>query len=280
MKLAQKIAIGYLRARLNMVAVVSPAKAAGLAFKLFGTPQYKSKKTAPDIFKTSVRQVFKLHGKKVTGFRFNHPQPKKLLILHGFESSCYNFDHFINPAIKQGYEVLAFDAPAHGQSEGKTLSLPVYIDMIRKIVELYGPVNAFIGHSFGGLAIAHYLETVKHDHHTKVVLIAPATETTTAIDSFFRFLQLNDAVRMEFENLIYERSGERPVHFSIKRSMKNIKASVLWIHDEDDMVTPLNDLMPLMEKKLPNIEFMITNGLGHRRIYRDMEVKKKVFSFL
>jgi predicted alpha/beta hydrolase family esterase len=280
MKLAQKIAIGYIRARLNMMAVISPAKAAEQAFRLFGTPQYKSGKSAPEIFKTSERLVFKLCGKKVTGFRWNHPQPRKLLILHGFESSCYNFDHFISLAIKQGYEVLAFDAPAHGQSEGKTISLPDYVEMIRKIVELYGPVIAFIGHSFGGLAIAHYLETVKHDHQTKSVLIAPATETTTALDSFFRFLQLNDRVRKEFEVLIHKRSGVWPEHFSIRRAMKHIRASILWVHDEDDLVTPISDVLKVKELGYPNIEFMFTKGLGHRKIYRDTEVKKKVFSFL
>jgi pimeloyl-ACP methyl ester carboxylesterase len=280
MKLAQKIAIGYIRARLNMLAVVSPARAARQALVLFNTPQYTSGRTAPDIFKTSERQVFKLHGKKVTGFRWNHPQPRKLLILHGFESSSYKFEQFISRGIKHGYEVLAFDAPAHGQSEGKTATLPEYIDMIRKVVELYGPIDAFICHSFGGLAIAHYLETVKHERQTKVVMIAPATETTTAIDSFFRFLQLNDKVRKEFETLIYQRSGFRPAHYSIRRAMKNINASVLWIHDEDDKVTPISDVLPIKEKNYPNVEFMFTRGLGHNRIYRDSEVKKKVFSFL
>ncbi len=280
MKLAQKIAIGYIRARLNMLAVVSPARAAKQALTLFNTPQYKSGMTAPDIFKTSERQVFKLHGKKISGFRWNHPQPKKLLILHGFESSSYKFGHFISRGIKQGYEVLAFDAPAHGQSEGKISTLPDYIEMIMKVVELYGPIDAFICHSFGGLAITHYLETVKHGPQTKVVLIAPATETTTAIDSFFRFLQLNDKVRKEFEELIYQRSGVKPSHFSVRRAMKHVKASVLWIHDEDDKITPISDVLPIREKNYPNVEFMFTRGLGHSRIYRDSEVKKKVFSFL
>lgn len=280
MKLAQKIAINYLRARLNMLAVVSPLRAAREAMQLFSTPQHKSNRTAPDIFKTSERQVFKLHGKKVSGFRWNYPQSKKMLILHGFESSSFKFEHFISRGIKQGYEVLAFDAPAHGLSEGKTITLPEYIEMIRKIVENYGPIDAFICHSFGGIAISHYLETVKHDRNTKVVLIAPATETTTAIDSFFRFLQLNDKVRKEFEALIYERSGVKSSHFSIRRAMKNIRASVLWIHDEDDQITPISDVLKVKEKNFPNIDFMFTKGLGHSRIYRDIEVKKKVFSFL
>jgi hypothetical protein len=62
--------------------------------------------------------------------------------------------------------------------------------------------------------------------------------------------------------------------------MKHIRASVLWVHDEDDLTTPLSDLKPVMEKGYPNVEFMITKGLGHNRIYRDNEVKRKIFSFL
>ncbi len=280
MKLAQKIAIGYVRARLNMLAVVSPASAAEKALTLFSTPQYKSTAEAPEIFKLSERQVFKLHGKKISGFRWNHPQPKKLLILHGFESSSYKFDHFISRGIKQGYEVLAFDALAHGQSEGKTINLPQYVDMIRKVVELYGPINAFICHSFGGIAASLYLETVQHGPQTKLVLIAPATESVTAMNSFFTFLQLPDKVRKEFDALVEKRSGHKPAYFSIGRAMKHIRASVLWIHDEDDKITPISDVMKVSSKQYPNIEFVFTRGLGHSRIYRDAEVKKRVFSFL
>jgi len=280
MKLAQKIAVGYIRARLNMLAVVSPVKAAEKALEIFGTPQYKSDKPAPDVFKLSERLSIRLHNRKITGYRWNHPQPKKLLILHGFESSSYKFDHLISAGIRQGYEVLAFDAPAHGQSEGKTVNLLEYIDMISKINISYGPVDAYICHSFGGIASVHYLEKTKHDANTKLVLIAPATETTTAIDSFFRFLQLSDKVRKEFEKLIEQRTGEIPAHFSIRRAMKHIKASVLWIHDEDDHITPLSDVLKVKENNYPNIEYYFTQGLGHSRIYRDSTVKKKIFSFL
>ena len=58
--------------------------------------------------------------------------PKKFLILHGFESSAFNFDRYIKPMIKLGYEVVAMDAPAHGKSEGKTINLLDYIEYDRR----------------------------------------------------------------------------------------------------------------------------------------------------
>ena len=280
MKLAQKIAVNYLRAKLNMLAVVSPAVAADKAFDLFTTPQHRSKKTPPEIFNKGERIQFVLNDKKVKGWRWNEAAEKKLLILHGYESSVRKFDHHISRAIKKGYGVYAFDAPAHGNSEGKRIHMLNYVEMIRTVEKLYGQMDAYLAHSFGGMSVCHYLESAPHSRETKVVLIAPATENTTAIDGFFKFLQLNDKVRKAFDQKIKDLSGHFPTHFSIPRTMKHIKASVLWVHDEEDQVTPLKDVEKLIRQQPPNVEFLITKGLGHNRIYRDNEVKRKIFSFL
>lgn len=280
MKIAQKIAIGYVRARLNMLAVLSPSLAAEKTIELFSTPKYRSNKTPPEIFSKGERIHFLQNGKRVKGYRWNEGAGKKLLILHGYESSCRKFDHHISRGIKKGYEVFAFDALAHGSSEGKKINALDYAEMIRLVEKHYGTMNAFICHSFGGMALSLYLETIKHDHNTKMVLIAPATETTTAIDGMFSFLQLNNKVRKEFDKKIKDLSGHPPSYYSIARAIKHIKASVLWVHDKDDLVTPLADVRKIMEAAPSNIEFMITEGLGHNKINRDTEVKRRVFSFL
>ena len=110
-------------------------------------------------------------------------------------------------------------------------------------------------------------------------MIAPATESTSAIDSFFRILQLGTDIRKEFDQLIYERSGVTPDHYSIRRAIKNIKARILWFHDEDDELTPIQDALKVKEDNHPNIEFVITKGLGHRKIYRENKVVKRSVEF-
>ena len=62
--------------------------------------------------------------------------------------------------------------------------------------------------------------------------------------------------------------------------MKHIQAKVLWVHDEDDDVTPLSDAMKVKAENYPNVEFVITKGLGHRRIYRDNKVTQLIVDFL
>lgn len=121
---------------------------------------------------------------------------------------------------------------------------------------------------------------MNHTAATKLVLVAPATETITAIDSFFRFLQLDPAIRVEFDKLIIRKGGVSPGWYSIRRAMQHIRAGVLWIHDADDETTPLQDALKVRDENHPNIRFVITKGLGHRRIYRDNKVTREIVDFL
>jgi hypothetical protein len=62
--------------------------------------------------------------------------------------------------------------------------------------------------------------------------------------------------------------------------VKNLKARILWCHDEDDRITPWRDAKRVKDENNPNIDFLVTKGLGHRGIYRDSVVAKKIIDFL
>lgn len=280
MKLAQKLVINYYRAKLNILAVISKRWAAHSALDLFCTPLQKPRKKIPPIFDKAEHLNFHLEGRQIRGYRWNHPAHKKVLVVHGFESSSRNFDRYISSLIKKGYEVLAFDAPAHGNSDGKRINLPLYVQTVREIYQKYGPIESFLAHSYGGLIVAHFLESVLHDDSVKAVLIAPATETVSTIESFFRFLHIDERIRKPFDKLIYNKSGYWPDYYSIRRAMHNIKAQILWFHDIEDDMTPVDDALKVEGDKHPNIRFRITKGLGHRKIYRDNKVVKEVVDFL
>ncbi|MBO9564701.1 MAG: alpha/beta fold hydrolase [Niastella sp.] len=280
MTFAQKVAVNYIRAKLNMLSVLSTKRAAGKAFDIFCTPFRKPKKKTPPVFERGEQLSFSLDGATIRGHRWNHPQPHKVLIVHGFESTAKNFDRYITPLTRKGYEVLAFDAPAHGSSGGKLITLPLYVRTLQEIHRQYGPIQSFMAHSLGGLALMHFIESIPHDDDTRVALIAPATETTTAIDTFFRFLDLRPEVRTAFDQLIFDRSGYWPSHYSIRRAMQQVRAQVLWVHDEQDELTPLADALKVRDDGHSNLSFVITHGLGHRGIYRDNKVTRQVVEFL
>lgn len=281
MKLRQKLTVAYIRTKFKLLAAVSKSRAATKAFDLFCTPQTRTMKELPAVFKDAEKLHFKFHDHKISGYRWNKGANRKAMIIHGFESSVVNFDKYVDPLINKGYEVLAFDAPAHGRSSGNRINAILYRDFIKFVHREYGPVQSFMAHSFGGLAVCMALAELSHDQYSRLALIAPATETRTALDQFFHFIRLPDAeVRKKFEEIITGLSGHTVSWFSIPRTLKKIKAQILWLHDKDDKITPLRDVLRVKESNHLNIQFVITRGFGHRRIYKDAKVGKTIVNFL
>jgi pimeloyl-ACP methyl ester carboxylesterase len=280
MGLKEKLVLGYLRTKLKLLSFLSKKKAAAAAFSLFTTPQFRNTKELPPVFNTAKTIDLDFLNYTIRGYSWNDQSENKVLILHGFESTVVNFSQYVQPLLDKGFAVYAFDAPAHGRSSGKTVNAVIYKDFVKMINDKFGPVRNFITHSFGGLAISLAMEEIPHDETFKIVLIAPATETSTAVGQLFSMFHLKESLRPAFENYIQKISGQRSEWFSVKRAAENIKAKVLWIHDAGDDMTPIADIEPVMNKKYPNFEFMITRGLGHRRIYRDKNIVESIVNFI
>lgn len=265
-----------------MLSLISHRKAAESVFELFCTPYSgKPKRKVPAVFHKAEKLSLHFNGLKLHGWRWKpgHSNGKKILIVHGFDSCSYRFERYIIPLNHKGYEVIAFDAMGHGMSEGKTINGLVYSEAIKKIDELFGEFYGIMAHSLGGLAAALAFEQLAEQQKRKLVLIAPTTETTTAIEHFFRFMPVPGKVKGQFIKVI-EEVGQRPIeHYSTSRAVQNIEAPVLWIHDEDDTICPYCDTLPVQELQIPNVEFFITKGLGHSGIYRNEEVFRKIMDF-
>ncbi|MET0634913.1 MAG: alpha/beta fold hydrolase [Chitinophagaceae bacterium] len=281
MKLLQKSALELIRLKLRLLAVFSPKLAARSAFRLFCTPQVRNLSEPSGSFLQAeiIDTVFE--NTAIRGYRWNRGGHTRVLILHGFESSVINFEHYVVPLTAKGYEVLAFDAPAHGKSGGKRMNAMQYRDFVHFIQREYGPATRFIAHSFGGLAISLVLAETPQNELMRLALVAPLTRTSTTLEQYYQLAGIrNPEVRQEMENIINELSGQDIEWFSINRALKQIRSSVLWAHDRSDMITPFRDLQPVIDANYPNVEFLITEGLGHRRIYRDPEVVRAITGFL
>lgn len=279
MTTAQKLTLFSLKSSIKIASFFSSQWGASVAFNIFCTPYRKPRNVAPPIFQQATAIEIEVDGLAIRGYQWNPEANKKILILHGFESRAYNFDRYVTPLLDKGYGVIAMDGKAHGNSEGKTTTAPEYAAMIKVLEEKLGKFDGFISHSFGGIALSLYQEE-NNNPAAKMVLIAPATETQSAIDLFSHFFGLGPGIRASIHEYIKQKSGKDISHYSINRIAPKLSNSILWIHDKDDDITPLSDLKPLLDSSPSNIEFMITEGLGHRKIYKDPAVIKRIIDFI
>lgn len=281
MKLSQRIAVNYYKTKFKTLALISTRKAAEAAFKLFCTPYSgKPKREQPLVFRKAEELQLDIAGLKISGWRWvpEKPNGKKILIVHGFDSCSYKFEKYVPLFLKEGFEVLAFDAPGHGVSEGKYIYIPLYRDMLLKINEHYGPIYGIMAHSLGGMAaglMVEYLQNIP-----KLILIAPAVELERGLNNFANFVGLSDEIKRELSQVIVD-AGQLPISFySLSRAVQKISSSILWLHDERDSICPFDDVLPVINMNLPHIQFYITKGLGHSNIYKNSKSIQKVVSFL
>ncbi|MBH2004525.1 MAG: alpha/beta fold hydrolase [Sphingobacteriia bacterium] len=279
----QRVLIGYYKTKLKTIGLVAPQKAAELAFDLFSTPlKSGSKKTVPAVFHRGNRVSVEINGITVRGFEWKNsdPEARKILIVHGFSSYAYKFDSYVLALKKEGFTVLAFDAPGHGLSDGRKINALIYRDTILAIEQAFGPLYGVVAHSLGGLAAALAFEQLPDTAKRKLVLIAPATETRTAIDNFFKLIPATPRVVSAFEAHI-EQLANRPItYFSVARVARQSLASTLWVHDEEDNICTFDDVKPLLSEKISSLEFFITKGLGHNRIYKEQQTRDTIIHFL
>lgn len=152
MKLQNFIKAG-LKTQISLLALFSKRKAGNKAFNIFCTPFGKTTYAATAVLQSAEALQMTCNGMLLRGYRWNKGAPEKLLIAHGFRSHTQRFEHLIPHLIERNYEIVAFDAPAHGLSAGKRINAIDYTKAISLITSRYGPFDVYVAHSFGGLAV-------------------------------------------------------------------------------------------------------------------------------
>jgi len=201
---------------------------------------------------------------------------KKILLVHGWSGRGTQLVKFAEAFQKLGYQIVSFDAPAHGKSQGNTTLLPEFIASIIEIEKHFGPFEAAVGHSLGGMAL---LSAVKDGLQIKrLTIIGSGDIVKDIMDDFVKKLELHpkisDMLRIHFE----KKSNRTMDSYSSFHAAAEITIPVLVIHDENDDEVPVSCAHHI-HQNLKNGELMITQNLGHRKILGDAAVIQKTIQF-
>lgn len=190
-----------------------------------------------------------------------------VLLVHGWEGRGSQLGSFVEPLVQAGLSVIAFDAPAHGDSPGHKLYLTDQADAIVAVAGHVGPLHAIVAHSFGAAAtlLAHARGGIDASRN---VMIAPNVLIDESFDRFARFVGLDAADRTLLEHNVVRSSGVTLDALRVDRLAGTRDAALLVVHDREDKEVDYRHGERLADA-WPNARFITTEGLGHRRILRD-----------
>lgn len=202
---------------------------------------------------------------------------KIALLVHGWESRATQMAPLVPDLQALGYQVIALDMPAHGHSSGSTTNVYAFAQTLLQAQRLLGPFDTVIGHSMGAAAsgVAHSLGL----QMSKLILISGPSSIESVLNRFAGFIGLGRRARKHFLDVIGETVGVPPKALDVATGLQASNASILVIHDEDDLEVPLSESRRLAQA-LPHARLVVTQGLGHRKILRSDLVRDEILNHL
>ena len=201
---------------------------------------------------------------------------KKVLLTHGWSGRGTQLVKIAEAFHQNGYQVISFDGPSHGKSDGNTTLMPEFIASMHEINKHFGPFEFAIGHSLGAMATLHAASTTFQVK--KIVTIGAGDLIDDIIKDFVRRMKLKskyiDLLRHHFEKKRKEKMSDYDASYCASK----VNIPTLIIHDENDKDVPVSCAHHIHKHHL-NSNLLITKGLGHNKILGDEKVIEEIINF-
>ena len=261
---------------LNILSFISLKSATSIALQLFSKPRKgQITKEQSEFLDTAVKQVFEYQNNQIATYHW-HGKNQTILLIHGWESNTGRWMDLILGLQEKNFNIIALDAPAHGNSGSKTFNVPLYAEYIHTVTKNFNP-NIVVAHSLGGMSTVFSISKYQVQNIKKLILIGVPSEYIDVLERYKNMIGYNNRIVLNLNQLITDRFGLSPKSLSTVNNLEKIDSKGLIIHDEDDDVIPYNDAL-LIQNSFKNSKLITTKGLGHS--LKDKSVSSKILEFI
>ncbi len=273
------------------MSVVTPASESQAmvkkVYKVFFTPnKYEVKPSDEAILKSGnnfkVKYDVSLNGGagELAVTTWGDESNPKVLLMHGWGGARAQMTGFVNPLLKAGYFVVAYDQPAHGESDGTQTNILEITPTMDVMLDRFGKFDAVIAHSFGTLITSYALVKRNFSPPSKLVYFGAFNRLMDAFPRFQVIAKLPDDLMNGMRDMLFEKYDKALVESIIHENLvKEINIPALMFHDRSDEVTPVEDSRAIANA-WTHAQYVETNGLGHRGALQSKDIHEQVLGFL
>jgi len=162
--------------------------------------------------------------------------------MHGWGGARAQMTGFVEPLLAAGYRVVAYDQPAHGESDGRMtniIEITPTMDLVMKRERRFDAINAY---SFGTFITSYALTKRNFPTPSKLVYFGSFNRLMDALPRFQAQANLPDAIIDGLRAMIYQNFEEGVLDTIINETLTpQIDIPTLMFHDTTDNVTPVED---------------------------------------
>jgi len=267
----------WLRRLFSFLEFVSPILTSRIATLFFFTPiRFSMPKIEFEISNKSVSKTIKFKNNKIKIYEWGKSK-NAILLVHGWSGRATQVAQLNEPLIQAGYKVYSFDAPAHGNSNGRHTHILEFADLIIKIKKLHPEIESVIGHSIGGAACIYAITQGLSTQ--KCIIIGSPVSTHWVLNSFCKQINVSNKVENLIKKHLEYKFQKQFDDISIDSMVTKINTKGMIIHCENDIDAPVEHAK-YIHKNWKNSTLLLTQNLGHRKILKNKEVSQSIIDFL
>jgi len=245
----------------------------------FSPAQYEVKPTEREVIEWGNNYRIPFEGGELAITTWGSHGPA-VLLMHGWGGARAQMTGFVDALLFAGYRVVAYDQPAHGESDGTSTNLLEIAPTMDLLAKHEGPFAAIIAHSFGTLITSYALVNRNFPPPSRLVYFGAFNRLLDSLPRFQVLASLSDEITSGLREMIYENFGRDVLDAIVnERLAPQIHIPALMFHDVADNVTPISDSRDIA-RAWQHAQLIETSGLGHRGALQSKEIHEQVVRFL
>ena len=245
----------------------------------FGPSKYEVKSTDEAILARGTNYRLPFEGGELAVTTWGESGPT-VLLMHGWGGARAQMTGFVEPLLAAGYRAVAYDQPAHGDSDGKITNVLEIAPTMDLVMQREGKFDAIIAHSFGTIITSYALVKRNFPAPSKLVYLGAFNRLLDSLPRFQVLANLPDEVMHGLRIMITENFGKDVLEEIVNENfVKQIHIPALMFHDRADNVTPVEDSRAIAAA-WNEAQYIETNRLGHRGALQSAEIHAKIINFL
>ena len=201
-----------------------------------------------------------------------------VFMLHGWEGRGTQMGGIIAALVDEGFRVVAWDGPGHGDSPGFTADPLMFANTLMGAEQQLGSPHAVISHSMG--AISTNIALRRGFLTNCLVFMGPGGAPERGVQIIQHLFGIRTATEHAIRNRIASNAGFSWEELDCALAPEQSSVPLLIIHDADDVDAPLDVGDRIAAAWGPSASRHQTTGLGHRKILWDPQCIKQAVSFV
>ncbi len=260
---------------IQILQLLSPKLVSKAAYKLMNKPRIRKLRNSEErVLNKSTMEKVAYKNFKIQKYQWGNQNHKTALLIHGWEGQAGNFAAIVDVLVQKKYNVVAFDAPAHGKSSITKTNMFEFAEFLESQFNNLNP-QLIISHSFGSVNTATILRNNLEFNLNLWIMVTTPYKFLTRVNEISNQFGIKNKAKIELIKRIQNDTSENINQLNMSvfcQKLSNVKNAII-VHSKTDKVLPIGGAREVA-KAFTECKLIELDNLGHYNILWSDELNK------